>query len=294
MTELDETLDKLGNEYDKGREESEEEAPEEKEAEEKAPEEKSEEKPSNPQGYMNYQAWVEAGRDPDDFKGKNVYQKNFKSIQENKLLRHEIRDMRSTFKTTVEAINTQVQVVRDAERATVEAEFNAAKEADDIEGAIAAQAKLHKIDTQPAHKAAPPLNPVVSLFLVDNGVLNKDSDEFDAKALRQFGKAYDNKLRILDDGSHQFLEEDIQDCLDAAFKEIKSLNAHLFESPRNERKGTAAKPRRTTKNNAPTAIGKIDRSNPRDQNAASEVFELIKSRDPKAAEAFALAMGEEQ
>jgi len=296
MSELDQKIDDLASQYDKepASEAKKAEAPAGEEVSEPKPAEKSEESTDDPPGYMNYEAWVAAGKDPDDFKGKNAYEKNFKSIKENKSLRADIREMKSTLKTTAEAINVQVQEARHTERAKVVAEFEAAKENDDIDAVIAAKDKLHRIDSQPAHKAAPPLNPVVSEFLTDNGVLNKDSDEFDVKARRQFEKAYDNKLRILDDGSHLFEEDDIKDCLNAAFKDIKGLNSHLFESPRNERKGPASKARRTPTNAAPTGVDKIERSNPRDQNAAAEVFELIKSRDPKAAEAFAKVMGEPQ
>lgn len=288
--DLDNLIDNLGDQYDQVRGEPVEKPEPKDEPIDEPIDEPEELEAKNPPGFIdNIKDWVDAGHDPDDFKGKNAYKKEYESIQANKGLRADIREMKATLKTTVDAINTQVQATKDKTRADVIAEFEEAKKNEDMDGALAAQEKLVKIDTAPPADILPS-QPLVTGFMEDNPILDQGSDQFDAKANRQFARIYDNKLRSLDDGSNRFTKEDIEDCLSSAFQEVKSLNPALFESPRNNREGQPQRKKRTKANAAPTSVSAVERSNPRDHTAANDVYELIKGMDPKAAEKFAKAM----
>jgi len=291
--ELDSLLDDLGDQYNQARDEP---APIEELGPKDEPiDEPEEPEAKNPPGFIdNIKEWVDAGHDPDDFKGKNAYKKEYDHIQDNKVLRATIRENNASLKTIVNAIGTQVQVAKEGERAKVVAEFEEARKNDDTEGVIVAQEKLVKIDTAPIPADILPSQPLVTSFLEDNPILDQGSDQFDAKANRQFSRIYDNKLRSLDDGSNRFTKEDIEDCLSSAFQEVKSLNSALFESPRNNREGQPQRKKRTKANAPPTSVSAVERSNPRDHTAANDTYEMIKKLDPKAAERFAQAMGAEQ
>lgn len=248
-----------------------------------------------PPGFKTYEEWIEDGRDPDDYRGKKAYSEQYDLLQANRQTTKDLKEMKDTLKLTADAVGEWKEGQQQQIRAEIQGELETAKENDNIDAALDAQGRLNELDAKPAPAEKQTVNPLVTDFIDDNPILNDSSDAYNPMAMNQMQRIYNNKLKMLDDGTGQFSDADIKSCLKAAMVDVKGLNPDLFESPRNNRQpGIKPKASRTPTTQTPTQTlnnVKIERSNPRDTNAAQELFDMINAKDPKAAERFANAVG---
>ncbi len=289
MSEVDDLLDDLEGQYNEGRE------PVEIEGEVEEVEAHPEVEEGSPPSFMSYEDWVAEGRDPDDYMGKKAYEARHDQWDKEKTMKRELREVKDTMKTVVDSIGEWKETETNKIRSDLETRLAQAKEDEDIDGALAVQEQLTTLDNKPAPRQQT-LNPLIADFFEDNPVLDKGSNSFDVEALDDMQRIYNNKLAQLDDGTGQFTDGQIKKCLKASLTEVKSLNAHLFESQRNQRRTAPTKPKRPSskKTGREQLAGvKVERSNPRDTDALNDIHDLIAKKDPKAAEQFAQAMGGE-
>lgn len=247
----------------------------------------------NPPGYVSYEDWVADGKNPDDWQGKNKYSQQYDLIQDNKGIKSELRGLNDLMRQTVDATTAMQEEKYNQGKIDAKSELDKAIAEEDINAVIAAKDKMANL-TPPA--ATPQVNPVHNEFFSSNAVLDKSSSQYDPEFSNEFERIYHGKLQA--DGvmpGQMLSNQAIQGYMGLALKSAKELFPDKFVSPRNSRQ--AAKP--TTKRAAPTKTAadnikniKVTTKNPRDTNAVNDVYEAIKAKDPKAAEAFAKRMGE--
>jgi len=255
-------------------------------------EEPKEEQKEKPPGYLTYDEWVAKGKDPADYKGENAYKAEYDRITE-------IRELKDTMSHVVNGIDEwkqqqSEQMAQQVEQARLDAiaELNAAKEDDDIEGALAAQDKINKLNSQPTPE---PVNPVITTFAKSNPIIDKSSTQYDADFHQDMIMIHNGKLDQLLGGDRSRAGELTQEQVDRvqrmAFNQAKELHQDKFVSPRNKRVTSTPPSRRTatTTANYTTKLKQVggSSSNPRDTNAANEIYEMIKAKDPAAAETYA-------
>ena len=247
----------------------------------------------NPPGYIdNLDDWVAAGKDPDLFKGKKAYSAEYERIQE-------IKDLKGLVKTVVDTTSEwksqQEQAMAsqlDQAKADAIAELERAKEDVDIDAALKAQKKINEFD-KPTQEVYQP-NPVLTDFYSKNPILDKGNSQFDAEVFQdasQFQAVIINELT----GGNPKMEltpSQIERSLKVALAKAKALSPDKFVSPRNTRKAAPAQLRSKVqqKGNDYTSRLKMVKSNTknkRDTDAANDIYEMLKAKDPKAAETFA-------
>lgn len=247
---------------------------------------------AKPPGYISYQDWVDDGKDPDDWQGKNKYSQQYDLIQNNKEFKSELRGMNDLLRQTVDATTSMQEDAYKRGMAEAKVELDAAIESEDVNAVIAAKDKMADL-TPP--QAAPKANPIHGQFFSSNAVLDQSSAQFDPEFKGEFERIYNGRLQA--DGvrpDQQLSERAIQGYMNSALKSAKELFPDKFESPRNNRQAVKPNAKRAAPSKTPGDNIKgmhITTKNPRDTNALSDVYEAIKAKDPKAAEAFAEKMG---
>jgi hypothetical protein len=249
---------------------------------------KEEEKPP---GYKTLEQWTAEGKDPADYKGENAYKAEYERIQE-------IRELKSTMKTLVDSMSewktTQTQEMnRQVEEARQQAqlELNKAKEDEDINAALAAQEKLNSLETQPVQ---PALNPGIAEFIQKNPILDSNNSKFDQEFFNDMSQFQQTIVDRMTNGDKariaQLSPTQITRTMQLAYKEAQALHPDKFSSPRNQRQSTpSTKQRNSQKVNFETQLKGIKGSklNPRDSNPATDIYEMLKAKDPEAAKTFA-------
>ena len=246
----------------------------------------------NPPGYVPYQDWVDDGKDPDDWQGKNKYSQQYDLIQDNKGIKSELRGMNELLRQTVDATTAMQDDAYKRGMTEAKAELQVAIDNEDINGVVAAKDKIADL-TPPA--PSPQVNPIHAQFFESNAIVDKASSQYDSEIMGEFERIYNGRLKVDGVSRDQPLSERaIQGYMNAALKSAKELFPDKFESPRNNRQA----PKNTGKRAAPTKTPgdnirniKVTTKNPRDNNAVNDVYEAIKAKDPKAAEEFAKKMG---
>lgn len=261
------------------------------EVEEVAPEEK-------PPGFLSYDEWVEKGKDPADYRGENAYKKQYDALKE-------VRELKSTMNQVVEGMETwkqqqNEQTAIQVEQAKADAitELEKAKSDDDITAALAAQEKLNRLDSQPVSQTT---NPVISDFANKNPIIDKNSNQYDSEFHQDMIMIHNGKLDQLLGGDRSRASEltpaQIDRVQKMAYTQAKELHQDKFVSPKNKRATSATSNQRPVKTNGDvsTRLKSIsgNSKNPRDANPANDIYEILKAKDPKAAEVFAKNMGVE-
>ena len=264
------------------------------EEEVEAEEIEEEELDENPPGYVSYQEWVDSGKDPDDWQGKNKYSQQYDLIQDKKDAKAEMRSLTDMVRQTAEATTALREESYQKGLAEAKAEYNQAIEDNDAQGVADARDKMDSLT--PVAPARPTVNPVLGDFFASNPVLDQGSDQFDDEFQGEFARIYNGKLRA--DGVQPDVaisERAMKGYLKSAMDSTKTLFPDKFESPRNSRKTTTTKSKRTTLKSAPVDSikdVKVKTKNSRDNNAMMDVYEAIKaSGGQEAADAFATKMG---
>lgn len=248
------------------------------------------EEPKAP-GYLGYDEWIAKGKDPADFKGENAYKAEYDRIKE-------IRELKSTMQsvaTGVEAWKAQqtTQMNQQIEQSRVEAqaELDRAKDAEDMSAALAAQDKLNNLQTQPNPVQ---VNPAIKEFETKNPILDRNNAQYDADFFNDMSMFQKTIVDELTGGNEQaasqLTPEQVTRTMESAYSKAKQLHPNKFASPRNTRQaGPTSKQRPTQKRDYRTLLKEVGKSelNPLDNNAANDVYEMIKEKDPAAAETFA-------
>ena len=250
-----------------------------------------------PPGYMGYDDWIAAGKNPDDFKGKNAYSAEYGRIQEVKELKglvEKVVDTTGQWKKQQQA-DTQRQIEQAVSNA--KAELEQAKDDHDIDAALAAQDKLKSLEApQQPQATAQQTNPAITDFFAKNPILDESSAQYDAEVFQDAKMVQHKFINDLTGGDPELIAQltpqQMQRSMAVAFRKAKELNPDKFRSARNTRQAAPAGARRS----APKAedygtrlkATKFEsKHNKRDNNAASDMYETLKQLDPVAAESFA-------
>jgi hypothetical protein len=245
-----------------------------------------------PPGYLSYEEWVAKGKDPADFRGENAYKKQYDALKE-------VRELKDTMNHVVEGVETWKQQQNDQMAQQIEqarldavAELARAKEEEDLDAALIAQDKINKIDSRPQPVQ---VNPIISDFARKNPIIDTQSTQYDADFHQDMIMIHNGKLDQLLGGDRsragELTPQQIERVQTMAFNQAKELHPNKFVSPRNKRTTAAQPSKRTTQTNTnvkeklKTVEG--NSRNVRDTNPANDIYEILKARDPKAAETFA-------
>ncbi len=248
-------------------------------------EQQDEEQDEATPGFVSHQEWIDSGKDEKDYRGENAYKSQYDSIQANKALKTEMSEMKGMLTDVVDAAEQTKKNQAAAYKSELEKQLAEQTEAMQTKEALATQKAIDAIDDTPA---APKINPVISTFLTKNPILDTESDQYNqefAEDMISFhnagADAMGGRTSVLSDGQ-------VQRIMAKAFTQTKELHPDLFSSPRNNRGG--ANRGKGKGNNAP--VGKLseykidDDTDPRNQNAATAMYEMIKKKNPKKAEQF--------
>lgn len=235
-------------------------------------------------GYIdNIDDWVAAGKDPKLFKNPEMYKAEYKRIQE-------INDLKETMQTVVEGVGEwkdQQQRVMDnqLEQAKIDAqaEFEQAKENDDVDAVIAAKDKLHNLD-KPQQETYKP-NPVLTEFYSKNLILDKNSAQYDEEVYQDTSMYQAAILDELTGGNRQMqlTPSQIERSLKVALTKAKALNPDKFVSPRNKRKAAPAPARKKVQEKGGDYATRLrtvksNTMNKRDTSAGVDVYNMLKAK----------------
>jgi hypothetical protein len=279
--EMDEALDKLEGEL-----------PEELETEVV---EEEVELVDNKHVHMSYQEWIDDGRDPDDYRGKNAFDSYGKLLAQTEQNGNQLKEAISginDWKKTQEAENQAKLKIAIAEAT---ARLDKAKEDEDVEAALAARDEISELNKAPsAEPAAQQLNPVVAGFIRKNPILDESSAQYDREFFADVSMVYDSNIDVLTGGNparHAALtEQQMERALTLAMRKAKELNPDKVKSPRNARKAAPA-----AREKAPVSTNYEARLkgygggglNKNDTNPALDTYLTIKAMNPAQAEVYA-------
>lgn len=250
-------------------------------------------KPENPPGYVSYEDWVEDGKDPDNWQGKNKYSQQYDLIQDNKDFKSELRGMNDLLRQTVDATTAMQDDAYKRGITEAKAELQTAIANEDVNAVVAAKDKIADL-TPP--QPSPKVNPVHDEFFSSNAVLDKNNSQYDPEFSNEFERIYHGKLKA--DGvvpGQMLSNQAVKGYMNLALKGAKELFPDKFVSPRNNRQapqqtGKRAPTTRTAGDNIKNV--KVTTQNPRDTDAVNDIYKLLQEKDKsgKSAEAFAKAM----
>lgn len=239
----------------------------------------------DPPGYMNHEEWIAAGKNPDDFRGKNAYKSQYDNIQDNKSLKNDVQELKGMLTDVVDAAEETRQQQAAAHKADLQAKLDEQMESMEPKEAIEKQREIDAIDTSaPALK----IDPVISTFIAQNPILDPDSSEFNADFAKDHISFHNAGAEALGGRTSPLSSGQILKVMNKAMEQAKDLNPDLFKSSRNSRGGA----NRGGKGKGNQATGKLseykidDDSDPRNQNAATAMYEMIKKKSPEKAEQF--------
>jgi len=261
--------------------------------EQKSGQNMEQEQEGKPPGYISYDDWVAKGKDPADYKGENAYKAEYDRIKE-------IRELKDTMNQVVSGVESwqqqqSEQMAEQVEQAKLDAraELEQAKTDDDLDAALAAQEKLSSLDNK---TAAQPMkvNPLLTGFASKNPIIDPQSSQYSAEFHQDMIMIHNGKLDQLLGGDRSRAGEltpaQIERVQSMAFTQAKELHSDKFVSPKNRRTTqTAPSKRQAAKSNDSSRLSQVkgNSRNPRDNNAANDIYELLKAKDPKAAETYA-------
>lgn len=295
MSEVNE-LDELENQYNSLQEEPQE---EQLEVEEEVQEETQEETQEVEDKFMSYDQWVADGRDPDLYKGKKAYEDSKSTYESNRELKNELKATNEMFKTTMGSIEEwKAQQISDS-KAELEAAIAQARENDDLDAAVDATNKLNDLNQAPVPQQPQQpqqRKPVIEDFLRSNPVLDESSSQYNADVFADMAQlqrvGVDNMSK---QGGDDLTEAQLKRIITKAFNDAKSLHSEVFKSSKSSQRApsgsrkVAAQPKRDLGSDMKSIKLNTERTarNSRNVNAASDIYEMIKEKDPEAAERFA-------
>lgn len=249
-----------------------------KNVEQDPPEKKDppEDQDKNPLGFISYEDWTASGKDPDDWRGKNAYNKEYQNLKEN-------RELKSAMKEVVGSVddlkqryqddaNTQIEIAKNEAKANLDQ----AKKDDDTDAALAAQDKLHSLDKQLGTKEQQKPNPFLIDFAQKNPILDPNSPQYNDEFFQDMAGIHNNKLEQLGGKPTQ---EQIERVHKWAYIQAKELHTDKFKSHRTTRQTSASSSHKQTNNADSGQLKSIkgNKRNPRDVSPAQDIYnDLIK------------------
>lgn len=256
-------------------------------------------KEPNPHGHMSYQEWIDAGKDPDDYVGRNAYQQQHDRIVDNRRLEKEVKGLKKTQQQTLEAIGDWQAQEQARIRAELEADLDKAKEDEDVGAALEAQQALDEHDRKakqpPATEASEEQEPIAN-FRAANPAIDPQSDdfnqEFNAEVELNYNamlrRAIEQKREVTDSMINRWLKKAYKDAVETFGDDAPGQPAAKEDdepppvSDRNNRQGQqqTSKRRQAGKPADPKAENFVIENprNPRQGHAASEIRDLIKDK----------------
>jgi hypothetical protein len=192
----------------------------------------------DPPGFMSYDEWVKAGKDPDLFEGKKAYEEKHGLIKK-------FTDLKKDFRAVSQSVNDTMEEWRNNERTKLKAELTAQlKEQKDlglVEEALETKEQLTKLTVEEKKGKVAQLPPVITDFIEATPLIDIDSKDFSPEVFEDFKLVYEAAITKLTNGTGLGLSDrQIKRALDNALAEAKELNKELFppaRSPRNDRPG---------------------------------------------------------
>ena len=257
-------------------------------------------KEANPHGHLSYEEWIEAGKDPDDYVGRNAYQQQHERIVDNRQLEKQVKQLTKTQQQTLDAIGDWQAQESARIRAELEAELHKAKEDEDVDGALEAQQALDEHDRKQQQKQqqqTPADDPfegepeVIANYRLVEPVLDPNSEHWDEEFNSEVAEYVNNRInaaaktnrKVTDTMLERWLKKAVKDTHELFGTEPAAIEDEppRGESPRNKRQGQQAPKRRQSQKprEAKAEDFKIENPrNPRQQNAAAEIRDLIATK----------------
>jgi hypothetical protein len=254
---------------------------------------------SNPPGYIdNLDDWVAAGKDPDDFKGKNAYSAEYERIKE-------IKELKAMTSKLVDGVgewkkDQEVRTRREVEqaRADLKTELDSAREDADVDRALAAQTKIDDLNKPPEAALKP--NQAITDFYAKNPIIDKSSDQFDQDFYEDCAMMQHTIMNQLTGGNEELAknltEAQIKRSMNVAYEQAKALHSDKFVSKRNSRKQVPSQGKRPTPKATAGDYGArlkglgASSRNARDTTPALDTYNMLLGMDKGAAEKFAKNM----
>lgn len=295
MSEAEFDIDAAEEAYNRARgqaDEDEREQVDEVDVDDPDPKHEPDDDPTHGDGHLSYEEYIEQGGDPARYKGKKAFNEERQRIEENKRLRRELKEIRETMRTTVDAVGEWRTEERKRLRAEIEADLLEARRNEDVDGAIKAKERLDEYDRQtrevPQQRRE---HPVIEQWREDNPLLDRGSDEFNEEFNADVEALFNSRASAMSDGFKRPLTEgQIKRLLKAATREARQLHdlddaapdpdADAGESQRNKRRagGQGARRRANQREREPRAEDYVidNPRNPRQRNAATEIADTVR------------------
>ncbi len=260
------------------------------------------EPPEDPPGFTSYEDWIAAGKDPDDWQGKNKYNQQYELIQDNKGIKSELRGMNDMLRQTVDATNSMRDKAYQEGLDQANEDLKEAMENNDAKAVNDARDKIDNLEKPVAPPEQPQVNPLHQQFFDTNPVIDQGDAQYDPEVMGEFERIYNGRLRADGVGRDTKLSERaIKGYMNDALKSAKSLFPEKFESKRNTRQTTGkSTPKRTASKKNPVSSIKAVEVKTRNRHDTSPVMDLYntilkdKNGGKAAADAFAAKMGIEE
>jgi len=195
-------------------------------------EDQDQQESEDPPGYVSYEEWIKAGKDPDMYRGKKAYKEQYDLIQKNKEMKQLKRELEKLRDEAIEC--EKIQVSR--EKKALEKEMAIAREDGDIDAVLDLKDKMDTLNRQEAQHNQPQVHPVISEFVSSQQILE------DPDIKREFARIYDGKLRADGVGMNdQLSPAAIKGYLAESMNRIKSLYPDRFKAKSVARTGPPIK-----------------------------------------------------
>jgi hypothetical protein len=258
--------------------------PEEMDIEEVVEERQNE--PKKVEGYMNYEQWIEAGKDPEKFRGRKAFEDHGESIKTIKELNQKFVRFDDTVNELKNRYEADAKAKIEQAKLQILADIEKAKEDEDIAAYDEARDTLNA--SKPPAGNAKPMG-VIQEYLSKNPALDRNSPQYDETLYATWAKSYDANLDAIlgGDRSKQNLltQEEIERSMKSAMSISKTLYPEKFTSPRNSRTGA---PNPTPKKPAPTQDYRsrlkamtTNTMNRNDKTATMDMYDLLVKKGSK-------------
>jgi len=245
--------------------------------------EQEDEPKGDPPGYMGYDEWVAAGKDPDLYKGKKAYEMEYARIQENKELKSDLKEVKGDIRDILGSMDEWKSSREQELRAELENELRHHIDNDNAEKALETKQKLDEMDAT-RQPEAPQIHPTVAELISETPLVDKEHDDYNVEFAADFEGIYDTLIgQLTMGGTKSISDAQIKRAWNKAVADAKGLHPDLFESPRRNRQsgGKNTQHRQDSKVNLREKVSsvKIDTKHSSiNRNAATEVYDRMKEK----------------
>ena len=225
----------------------------------------------SPPGHMKYDEWIEAGKDPEEYKGAKAFAYEHKRNESFQKMQDEISSQSTQVRQLTESMSDWQKTQTSQIRSNLEAELAKATEDENVKEAIAVTKKLE--DLKKPQSTEEEEASVFVDYRKDHPILNYDSDEFNEEFNKEVEYIYNNHQG--NKGSVKAQER----ILDMAVREAKKVFPDLFKSPKNLREtGPTSKKTTTTKSDPRDQLKSYYSQDSKRATAALDVMDGLSKR----------------